>query len=61
MKLHFYYVFDNEYDNIPEDVTNAVIDTSVAVIKETAFRDCKQLLPVVTRNKVKSIWAFCLL
>eukprot|EP00554_Chaetoceros_debilis_P012065 CAMPEP_0194119548 /NCGR_PEP_ID=MMETSP0150-20130528/39903_1 /TAXON_ID=122233 /ORGANISM="Chaetoceros debilis, Strain MM31A-1" /LENGTH=42 /DNA_ID= /DNA_START= /DNA_END= /DNA_ORIENTATION= len=42
MILHIYHGLDNE--EVPEDVTHVIVDSSVTVIKENAFDSWEMLV-----------------
>ena len=53
MILHIYHGLDNE--EVPEDVTHVIVDSSVTVIKENAFDAWEMLVSVIMGDNVKII------
>lgn len=53
MRLYIYHGLDNE--KVPEDITHAIIEESVTIIKAKDFRACKDLVSVIMDSNVKRI------
>ena len=50
------YIIDKVHDeNVPKDVTHVIVDDSVTIIKEEAFKECIHLVSVIMVNNVKNI------
>jgi len=56
MILHIYHGLDNE--EVPEDVTHVIVDSSVTVIKENAFDAWEMLVSVIMGDNVKRIESY---
>ncbi len=58
MRLYIYRGFENEF--APKNVSHAIIDDSVTIIKQHAFLECRNLVSVIMGDNVKKIekWAF---
>ena len=53
MKLYIYQGLDKE--RVPRDVTHAIVDDSVTIIKEGAFQGCTHLISIIMGDNVKRI------
>ena len=53
MKLYIYYGLDNE--KVPKDVTHAIVNVSVTVIKKSAFDERVHLMSIILGANVKRI------